>query len=248
MDFEIVNPDGLLADHVQAIWSAKVSCGQAVSKPLYCDGGSGVMFVLQGLVGLEGRTYGESVMYQPYSRVTKNITISCEAQLCGVRFHPGMQFSFLEELVEANKANHQDVFCFEPSEALVKQLSEHQSHNKRIALLMDWCLENVSQIDTDIDRAKLIHLAQDGKIGESFGENQRQVERKFKHWVGMSPKHFQRLRRVHASIQELRDNPELSLAELAAYQGFSDQAHMTREFKNFALITPGQFSRRLKQK
>ena len=117
------------------------------------------MFVLQGQVSLEGKTYGESVMYQPYSRVTKNITISCEAQLCGVRFHPGMQLSFFEELVEANKENHQDVLCFEPSEPLVKQLSEYQSHNKRIALLMDWCLENVSQIDTDIDRANLIPVS-----------------------------------------------------------------------------------------
>ncbi|KJY93165.1 AraC family transcriptional regulator [Vibrio neptunius] len=248
MDFEIVNPDGLLADHIQAIWSAKVSVGQAISKPLYCDGGSGVMFVLKGQVSLEGRAYSQSAVYHPYSIVTKNITMSCEAELCGVRFHPGMQFSFLDELIEASKVNRQDGFCFEPSKALVTQLSEQQNHSKRIALLMNWCSEYVSQHDVDEDRAKLIHLAQDGKIGESFGESQRQVERKFKHWVGMSPKYFQRLRRVHASIQNLRDNPQLSLAELAAYQGFSDQAHMTREFKNFVLITPGQFSRRLKQK
>lgn len=205
------------------------------------------MFVLQGQISLEGKTYSESVMYQPYSKITKIITLSSESQLCGIRFHPGMSFSFLDNLVGLNKQANQDVLSFTPANNLVTRLKEAQSHSARIALLERWCLDYVDQGDTPEERSQLIQRAQDGKIGESFGESQRQVERKFQHWIGMTPKQFQRLRRVHASIQDLRDNPELSLAELAAYQGFSDQAHMTREFKNFALITPGEFSRRLKK-
>ncbi|USD33549.1 MULTISPECIES: helix-turn-helix domain-containing protein [Vibrio] len=247
MDFQIVNPIGPLADHIQAIWSVNVSHEGEVCKPLYCDGGSGVMFVLQGMVGLEGKTYTESAMYQPYSKITKTITLAPKSQLCGIRFHPGMSFSFLDRLVETNQVCFQDTFPFKGPSKLLTQLKEAPSHSVRIVLLMRWCLGFVAQSNTTDERAKLIQRAQDGKIGECFGESQRQVERKFQHWIGMSPKHFQRLRRVHTSIQALRNNPELSLADLAAYQGFSDQAHMTREFKSFARITPGKLSRRIKQ-
>ncbi|UGA57786.1 helix-turn-helix domain-containing protein [Vibrio sp. VB16] len=64
----------------------------------------------------------------------------------------------------------------------------------------------------------------------------------------MSPKYFQRLRRVNFCILVLRENPNISLSELAFDQGFSDQAHMTREFNTFVLTTPGEISQKIRIK
>ena len=72
--------------------------------------------------------------------------------------------------------------------------------------------------------------------------SQRQLERLFKTRLGMTAKNYQRIIRIRQAIAEIKANPEHSLADIAANSGFSDQAHMTREFKAIARITPGKLS------
>jgi AraC-like DNA-binding protein len=49
------------------------------------------------------------------------------------------------------------------------------------------------------------------------------------------------LRRVDRAKQLLQCGGDLSLAELAAHAGFSDQSQLTRHFKRIVGVTPGQF-------
>ncbi len=61
----------------------------------------------------------------------------------------------------------------------------------------------------------------------------------------MSPKRFQRILRVNNTISLLKSNPNTDLLELALDNGFIDQAHMTREFKQIAIITLKRFSKKI---
>ncbi|UGA57726.1 DUF6597 domain-containing transcriptional factor [Vibrio sp. VB16] len=92
MDFRIVKPKQKLSDHIQAIWSVKVAKGtyNPVTKPLYCDGGSGVMFLMRGEVRLDGSTIKRAITFQRYSKKTQFITLTEDTWLCGIRFQPGM--------------------------------------------------------------------------------------------------------------------------------------------------------------
>lgn len=63
----------------------------------------------------------------------------------------------------------------------------------------------------------------------------------FRQATGFSPKRYARLMRFRALLDPLRDATELSLATLALESGYSDQAHMNREFREFAGITPQQY-------
>ncbi|MFM2652319.1 helix-turn-helix domain-containing protein, partial [Vibrio alginolyticus] len=74
--------------------------------------------------------------------------------------------------------------------------------------------------------------------------SQRQRERNFQKWLGITPKHYQRIKRVKHTLEQLRAQPDLTLSELALEQGFSDQAHMTRECKQIARMTPKQYVRK----
>jgi AraC-like DNA-binding protein len=56
----------------------------------------------------------------------------------------------------------------------------------------------------------------------------------------MTPKQYQRILRVKKAIDYLRQHKEASLVEVSQQFGFSDQAHMTREFRAIARITPGK--------
>nr|WP_001897448.1 helix-turn-helix domain-containing protein [Vibrio cholerae] len=58
--------------------------------------------------------------------------------------------------------------------------------------------------------------------------------------MNISPKQYQRILRVQRTVNYLRQNKGVSLVEVSQQFGFSDQAHMTREFRAIACITPGK--------
>jgi AraC-like DNA-binding protein len=49
------------------------------------------------------------------------------------------------------------------------------------------------------------------------------------------------LRRVERARQLLQAAADLSLAEVAAHAGFSDQSQFSHHFKRLVGVTPGQF-------
>src|SRR5262245_17424487 len=65
--------------------------------------------------------------------------------------------------------------------------------------------------------------------------------RQFKHATGLPPYQYVILRRVERAKEMLRVSGTLSLAEVAAHAGFSDQSQFSRHFKRLAGVTPGQF-------
>ncbi len=68
--------------------------------------------------------------------------------------------------------------------------------------------------------------------------SRRQIERRFRDAFGMSPSRLRRIERFRRASRQLVVEPGASLARLAAACGFSDQAHMTREFRALAGVPP----------
>jgi AraC family transcriptional regulator len=65
--------------------------------------------------------------------------------------------------------------------------------------------------------------------------------RQFKVATGLPPHQYVILRRVERAKQLLQQDRDLSLAEVAAHAGFSDQSQFSRHFKRIVGVTPGQF-------
>jgi AraC family transcriptional regulator len=65
--------------------------------------------------------------------------------------------------------------------------------------------------------------------------------RQFKVATGLSPHQYVIARRVERAQQLLREDDDLSLAEVAAGAGFSDQSQFSHHFKRRLGITPRQF-------
>jgi AraC family transcriptional regulator len=65
--------------------------------------------------------------------------------------------------------------------------------------------------------------------------------RQFKKATGLPPHQYLILRRVERAKQLLQAETSLSLAEVAALAGFSDQSQFSRHFKRLVGVTPGQF-------
>jgi AraC family transcriptional regulator len=65
--------------------------------------------------------------------------------------------------------------------------------------------------------------------------------RQFKAATGLPPHQYVIARRIERAKQLLQEGTDLSLAEVAAHAGFSDQSQFTYHFKRIAGVTPGQF-------
>jgi AraC family transcriptional regulator len=65
--------------------------------------------------------------------------------------------------------------------------------------------------------------------------------RQFKASTGLPPHQYVIARRVERARQLLQAGTDLSLADVAAHAGFSDQSQLTHHFKRLVGVTPGQF-------
>jgi AraC-like DNA-binding protein len=71
------------------------------------------------------------------------------------------------------------------------------------------------------------------KVADQHFISQRQFERKFREFSGLTPKLFSRIVRFHAACQQYGNNHK-SLTELAYDCGYYDQSHFIHDFKEFS--------------
>ncbi|OPX57140.1 AraC family transcriptional regulator [Oceanospirillum multiglobuliferum] len=227
---------------IQGIWSASVSQSNSIVKPLYSDAGSGIIFNFAGDVMIGSETLPKGVIMLPVKKKAENIILFSGTKLAGIRFHPAIGYGVL--------GHHYD----KPTLLLPEQdkrynlyqiYSELKDSDRQIEALYLWAETNLdltNAIPNPLEKA-LECIKKDGAIGqlsESIELSQRQIERLFKLWLGMAPKHYQRILRIKKTISFLRLHKNVSLADTAQQFGFSDQAHMTREFRTIACITPAK--------
>ncbi len=75
----------------------------------------------------------------------------------------------------------------------------------------------------------------------------RTLERNFKQSSGHSVKDVSGLMRFEQVRNHLWHFPEANIAGLAQELGYTDQSHLSREFKRYSGTTPGAFARKAKQ-
>lgn len=84
-----------------------------------------------------------------------------------------------------------------------------------------------------------------GALAKEAGWSRRRLIDRFRVTTGLAPKTAARLLRfAHATDLVDGDTP-LGWAELALHSGYYDQAHLIRDFRQFAGLTPGAYRRRL---
>jgi AraC family transcriptional regulator len=80
-----------------------------------------------------------------------------------------------------------------------------------------------------------------GQLAAVVGLNPYHFDRQFKVATGLPPHQYVIARRVERAKQLLQAGTGLSLAEVAAHAGFSDQSQFSHHFKRLVGATPGQF-------
>lgn len=91
------------------------------------------------------------------------------------------------------------------------------------------------------------HLAAQA-AGSEFGRGVRNIERRIKAFTGQPMRTLRRMQRAEQTFFEARDGHmgrKLSMSDVAAHQGYADQAHMCRETREITGHSPVEITRAL---
>ena len=108
--------------------------------------------------------------------------------------------------------------------------------------------EALRHLRVDTQQNQLVTIAErairDGArldaVASAVGADRRRLVPAFREEVGLAPKQYQRILRFQRSLRAMRAPTPASLAAIAASCGYADQAHMSRDFKEFSGLTPGR--------
>jgi AraC-like DNA-binding protein len=83
-----------------------------------------------------------------------------------------------------------------------------------------------------------------GAIAAEIGCSRRHLISRFREQVGVTPKLLARILRFERAVALVDAGTEMGWAEIAQACGYYDQAHMIRDFNQFAGSPPSEFARR----
>jgi AraC-like DNA-binding protein len=239
-----------LAGTIECLW-ALVSEGPAPTlQPVLPDG---CVEVVLHLGEPFGWLTGEGLQWQPRAVVVGPIARAlwlqppARVQTLGVRFRPGRFGAWGPPAVElvdrvvpladvwgAAVADWPDLLRAVPAgERLVHLEGLLLALRPRQAGLDPAALAGADRLLRSRGAARIAGL------GASAGLGERQFGRRFEAAVGVGPKRFARVARVHAALLHLREGLDPATAALRA--GYADQAHFTRDFASLAGLPPGRF-------
>lgn len=105
-------------------------------------------------------------------------------------------------------------------------------HSNRADALTRYALNLMQQSGGSVTLKELQH---------TIRLSERSFQRKFSQDVGISPKLFSKVCRFQTSLAQLKNNSYSKLSDIAYDNGYADQSHFIRSFKEFAGYAPYEF-------
>ncbi|MBE9399537.1 AraC family transcriptional regulator [Pontibacterium sp. N1Y112] len=246
-------PAAALHPFVKDYWFISGTAGTSPkTEYLPADTGCGITFNFGDSI-LMGETLTNQccVVNGPNTR-SMPLHLGSHVDALGIRFHPGMGYPFFQQpLTDFPEPiePHSQLTLRLTLNHIYDQLAKAQHPSERTLLLDDWLLHHLTHslsIQPDLTAALnwLEQQPQDpiANLPHHVDLGQRQLERVFKQWVGISPKQYHRIVRINTVRSSLRNQShDIRLSDEAINAGYFDQAHMSREFKRVVGLTPGQY-------
>lgn len=234
--FSVRRPAAGLARFVSQYWLSLNSSAQAYTA------------LPDGCVDLVLEVTAGSHRSWVYGSTTRPTDIPCVPghHYLGIRFQPGQSRHFI------SAAAHEITDCREELQLLMRFPSERIATRIATEALfdeLDTILNGIlnhappvaSYIDCVIGHVEHRHgLVRVDDVAAHFGKSRRQLERTFVQTVGVPLKFFCMLTRLRHAAGLIVHPDDYPLTAVAHDAGYSDQAHMTRDFSRLIGISPGQ--------
>ncbi|HVS12630.1 MAG TPA: helix-turn-helix domain-containing protein [Thermoanaerobaculia bacterium] len=186
---------------------------------------------------------------------SRSFVIDAEEQqrVVGVHFRPGGAYPFLGARVDEVENLHlslEDLWGAR-ARALRERLGAEADPRARLRLLESALLERafrpLEQHPAVARSLAMLHgaprLPTVAEITREIGLSARRVAQLFREQVGLTPKRYCRVVRFQRVIEAVRPLAEVRWAEAAIDCGYSDQAHLARDFRELSGLTPTEYLR-----
>jgi AraC-like DNA-binding protein len=134
-------------------------------------------------------------------------------------------------------------------EALAAALFAGTTLEERIAVAEEFLLPRLATMPPTISALRDLveriatsqHFTRAEQVALALGSDTRNLQRKFRRYVGVSPKWVIQRFRLHEAAERLKLPSAPNLASLATELGYADQAHFTRDFTKMIGRSPAAF-------
>ena len=250
MIYKYQKPHPLLADYVRTVLTLDGSSRSNISKvPLFTNGMSAMMCRTekdqQGNENvLQLTLFGKST--PPESWVVNQSTT-----IIAYFFYPFALASTFNMSAADLAKNPLDLYQSNPHQttAIRSQLLYAASADEKCAVLDNLLIH---QLSLNGKECAIIKVATDYIMHDPGPEslstlinklnlNERTFQRLFKKYVGITASQYRRICQFQLSLSQLRHNRFSNLTDVAYDNGFADQSHFSRSFREFTKITPGDY-------
>ncbi len=258
MKFERKPPPPHLKDYIQYCWTLESDESNLLPKTLgpLADGCPGLIFQpsRKGVFfDHHNKQLPEIFVYgQTVTRTA--IRLTGKFNTVGISFYPNA----LKPIFGFN-ANELTDTCLDANVlpipqglSLSEQLLDTSFPAKQIEILSSFLSAQVSKNESSVDPvtryALSIIIQSKGmvplkELQKSLNLSERSFERRFNQHVGISPKLFSRVCQFQSSLRQLKNNQYTKLSDVAFDNGYADQSHFIRTFKEFAGFAPYQLQK-----
>jgi len=257
MNYQTFQPHPDLASLISCYWTLEVPAeGEAKRQRIIPDGCIEMAFIL----GDDIKRYisQDEFILQPRAMVLGQtvdpffIEPLGQVNTFAIRFYPYGFANFVKIPIK-NLVNKEtplaQLFEWHAIKALEQSIIQARDSQNRIEIIEQFLLNKLNNKDT-IDH--IVKQTVDALIS-SNGTKQihailkkdltkrRQLERKFKKQIGVSPKQLGKVIRLQTAIKMLLNQESDSLTAIAYQTEYYDQAHFIKDFKEFTGINPKEF-------
>lgn len=256
MNYQTYNPSPLLAPLVKCFWSLEFPATPEPEKQVIVPDGCMELIIHYGDLYQQFLADGSSLI-QPRSFVFGQISDTLEIAPTGytgmiaARFHPdGFTPLASIPLVDMENRAVDLVELFgEEGRQLEQAVLAVEENDQRIQLIEAFLLSRLQRsevVDQAVKSCVEILLREDGQLkiedlAIQLHTQRRQLERKFKTAIGLSPKQLSKIIRLQSTLKQMYEQEGLNLTEFAYQNGYFDQSHFIKDFKEFTGTNPKQF-------
>ena len=133
--------------------------------------------------------------------------------------------------------------------AVMRHGDEQLGRERVVVLFSEWVGEHLGSPPDGALQANAMedliasdaHIVSVGQLAERLHLSIRGVQRLAQRYVGVSPLTMIRRYRLQEAAQRLREEPTLTIAQVAADLGYADHAHLTSDFRRVLGLTPNLY-------
>jgi AraC-like DNA-binding protein len=249
-------PSPALGPYVQCHWCITAGAAPSFLSRICPDGCADIIIDLAASLPTVGRVNGRRTFAVGTMRRASRIPLAGRIHLQGVRFRPGAAERFFRvPMHELTDRMIPLLDLWGGAADLESRAEDAPTALDRITRIEELLLERLGGAP---DPAAAVRYAI-GFIARTTGQRPvrdleravglgaRHLERRFRETVGVSPKLFSRVVRFRRALTLLRQPAPFSWSRLAVEAGYYDQAHLIREVKALAGITPAGLAAELRQ-